>query len=84
MADNLREALAQLQAEIDRTQTDTERQRRLEEVKALVEQALDEDQADPTGLREQLQELGVQFEVDHPALSRAMEMVINGLSSLGI
>jgi hypothetical protein len=84
MSDHLKEALEQLQAEIDQTQTDTERQQRLKEVKALVQQALAEDEADHAGLKEQLQELGIQFEVDHPALSRAMEMVINGLSSLGI
>ena len=78
--------LQALGAEIEKTQVDDPQQQAvLDELKVHIQHVLDEpDGSHHLSLAGRLRKGLVVFEIEHPALTRTMEMVSEHLSSLGI
>jgi hypothetical protein len=83
---DLQKKLRDLHQEIEKTEPDDEqRQVILDDLKGHVQKVLDEPDGDyHHSLSERLKNNLLVFEVEHPSLTAAMEMVSEHLSSLGI
>ncbi len=83
---DLQKKLKDLHQATEKTETDDEQRRAvLDDLKGHVQKALDEPDGDHhQSLSERLKNNLLVFEVEHPSLTAAMEMVSEQLSSLGI
>jgi chromosome segregation ATPase len=84
----LRETLARLDEELQRTnQLDDASRRQLERLAREIDELLHRESREPDGLEalgERLRDAVAQFEESHPALTTAVGRVADALASLGI
>jgi DNA repair exonuclease SbcCD ATPase subunit len=86
--EHLRRRLAELHAELERTDAlDGESRAALEEVLRDIQELLarsDEEQREPASLAERLREASRHFEDSHPTLTATLGRVVDALVALGI
>ncbi len=83
---NLRETLKKLRLELDSTvnSLDGQLHAALEEVADDIETALGDEPVEVRSGKEQLQEMAVKFETDHPRLANILGELTDALSKMGI
>ena len=83
---NLKETLEKLRLELDSTANNLDGQLHtaLKEVADDIETALGDDPVEVRSGKEQLQEMAVKFETDHPRLANILGELTDALSKMGI